>query len=91
VLTVSVALDVYGHIASGPQVRGLGMPSDADNPLEDILDDLAGVAEQAVMGMDSDSREDDRMVEQTINRALKRASYHVWSRRPIVESTVLRV
>jgi ribonuclease J len=91
VLTVSVALDVYGHIASGPQVRGLGMPSDADNPLEDILDDLAGVAEQAVMGMDSDSREDDRMVEQAINRALKRASYHVWSRRPIVESTVLRV
>ena len=34
---------------------------------------------------------DDDAVEQAINRSLKRASQKIWDRRPIVETTVLRV
>ena len=41
VLTVSVALDGRGRIASGPQVRALGLPGDDDYPLAEALDDLA--------------------------------------------------
>ncbi|HEY3763782.1 MAG TPA: ribonuclease J, partial [Gaiellales bacterium] len=40
-LTVAVALDRKGRIASGPQVRALGLPGDADYELEEAVDDLA--------------------------------------------------
>ena len=41
VLVVSLALDKRGKLASGLQVRGLGLPGDDDYPLEEALDDLA--------------------------------------------------
>jgi ribonuclease J len=91
VLTVSLALDGTSRIASGPQVRGVGLPSDDDYPLEEMLDDLAHIAEEAVQDLRGDARDDDRQVEQAIMRALKRASHRIWGRRPIVEATVLRL
>jgi ribonuclease J len=91
VLQVAVALDQRGNIASGPQVRSLGLPGDEDDPLEDVLDDLCDVAEDALKGLDRDERGDDDAVEAAISRALKKASQRIWQRRPIVETTVLRV
>jgi ribonuclease J len=91
VLTISLALDGRGRIASGPQVRGAGLPSDDDYPLDEMLDDLARVAEDALRGLDADDREQDAAVEQAIVRAVKKASQRLWGRRPIVEATVLRV
>ena len=90
-LHVSVALDERGRIASGPEVRALGLPGDDDSPLADTLDSLCDLAEEAVMGLDRDAREDDDAVETAVSRALKRASHRIWERRPIVETTVLRV
>ena len=91
VLMVSIVLDGRGQIASGPHVRSIGLPGDADTPLEEALDQLEDAAEDAVKHLNSDVREDDEAVEQAINRALKRASHRIWQRRPIVEATVLRV
>jgi ribonuclease J len=90
-LMVSVVLDRRGKIASGPHVRSIGLPGDANNPLEEALDQLEDAAEETIRGMRSEMLEDDEAVEQAINRALKRASHRIWQRRPIVESTVLRV
>jgi ribonuclease J len=91
VLTVSVVLDGRGRIVSGPQVRGVGLPSDKAYPLGEMLDDLAQAAEETVRQLGGDDRDDDEAVEQALMRALKRASHRIWSRRPIVEATVLRV
>jgi ribonuclease J len=91
VLTVSVALDGRGRIVSGPQVRGVGLPADEDNPLGDRLDDLAQIAEDTVRRLAGDDLDEDEAVEQALMRALKRASQRIWGRRPIVEATVLRV
>ena len=91
VLMVSVAMDGRGRIASGPQVRGVGLPGDDDYPLDEAYDDLAVAAEEAVKRLRGEERDDDGAVEQAINRALKRASQKIWDRRPIVETTVLRV
>ncbi|HLY78675.1 MAG TPA: hypothetical protein VKQ70_04835, partial [Caulobacteraceae bacterium] len=33
----------------------------------------------------------DETVEQALSRALKKAAYRIWERRPVVETTVLRV
>lgn len=91
ILTVSVVLDRKGKIASGPQVRALGLPTDQDYPLEDVLDDLAGEAENAINRLKGDDRDVDDEVETAVSRAVKRAGQRIWGRRPVVETTVLRI
>jgi ribonuclease J len=91
VVTVSVALDGRGKIVSGPQVRALGLPTDEDNPLEDVLDELADAAEQALGRLKGEERDLDDTVETVMSRAVKKASQRIWGRRPVVETTVLRI
>jgi ribonuclease J len=91
VLAVSVALDERGRIVSGPQVRALGLPGDEDNPLEDTLDDLADEAERALERLKGPERELDEQIETAMSRAVKKASQRIWGRRPVVETTVLRL
>ncbi|MDR3509813.1 MAG: ribonuclease J [Caulobacteraceae bacterium] len=91
VLMVSVVLDGRGRIVSGPQVRGIGLPTDVETPLEDIFDELADEVEDTIRRLGDGQRDDDDQVEQAVSRQLKRASHRVWGRRPIVETTVLRV
>jgi ribonuclease J len=90
-LTVAVVLDRKGKIASGPQVRALGLPADADYPMDEVLDDLAEEAEKALGRLSGDDRELDETVEATMSRAVKKAGYRIWGRRPVVETTVLRI
>ena len=91
VLQVAICLDHKGRIASGPQVRAIGLPGDADYPLEDALDDLSEEAEQALKRIPAEEREFDETVETALSRAVKKAAYRIWERRPVVEATVLRV
>jgi ribonuclease J len=91
VVTISVALDERGRIASGPQVRALGLPSDDEYPLEEMLDDLAQEAEEALKRLKGDDRELDETIETAMSRAVKKACQRVWGRRPVVETMVLRV
>ena len=91
VLVVAIALDQRGRIASGPQVSAIGLPDDGNQSLGDALDDMADAVESTVKSLSAEERGDDDLVEQAVNRALKRASHRAWGRRPIVETTVLRV
>jgi len=91
VIHVSLVLDGKGRIASGPQVRAVGMPGDEDYPLGEALDDLAEVAVEALKKLDAGAKGEDEPVETAISRAIKKASQRIWERRPIVETTVLRV
>nr|MBP8247519.1 ribonuclease J [Phenylobacterium sp.] len=90
-LAVSVALDPRGKIVSGPQVRALGLPAEDDYPMEDMMDDLADEAERALDRLKGADRDDDEAIEKAISRAVKKASQRVWGRRPVVETTVLRI
>src|SRR5580658_2519429 len=91
VITVSVALDRRGRLAAGPLVQALGLPADADYSLEEALDDLTEEAEAALKKLSREQRDDDQSVEQALTRAIKRAAYRIWERRPVVEATVLRI
>ena len=91
VVTVAVALDGRGRIVSGPQVRALGLPTDDDYPLAEALDDLSEEAERALKRLSGDDREMDEAIETALSRAVKKASQRIWGRRPVVETTVLRV
>lgn len=91
ILTVAIALDGRGEIVSGPQVRVLGLAGDANYTLDDAMDDLATAAEDALRRLKGDAREDDDLIEGAIDRAVKKAAHRIWKRRPVVETTVLRV
>ncbi|MFN3584689.1 ribonuclease J [Phenylobacterium sp.] len=91
VVAVSVVLDGRNRIASGPQVRALGLPTDDDYPLDEVLDDLADEAREALNRLKGEQRELDEEVETAMSRAVKKASQRIWGRRPVVETTVLRV
>jgi ribonuclease J len=89
VIHVSIVLDGRSKIASGPQVRAIGMPGDEDYPLGEALDELAEVAAAAFKKLEA--KDEDDAVETAISRAIKKASQRIWERRPIVETTVLRL
>ncbi len=91
VVAVSIVLDGKNKIVSGPQVRALGLPAEEDYPLDEILDDLADEAEQALGRLRGEDREIDETVENALSRAVKKASQRIWGRRPVVETTVLRL
>ena len=91
IIIVTVAIDAKGRLASDIEVRSVGLPGDADDPLEDLLDRLAESAEDAMKRLDKDARDDDERVEQAVGRALKKLSQRIWSRRPVVETVVVRV
>ena len=84
-------LDGRGKLATDPQVRALGLPADEDYPMDEVLDDLAGEARQALGRLQGDERELDQEVETVVSRAVKKASQRIWGKRPVVETTVLRL
>jgi ribonuclease J len=88
-LTVSLVLDARNRLISGPLVLALGLPGDKSSPLEDALDTLADEAANALRRCDDPDI--DEAVESAINRAVKKAAYRIWERRPVVETAVLRV
>ncbi|HEY1560746.1 MAG TPA: ribonuclease J [Caulobacteraceae bacterium] len=91
VITISVALDHRGRIAAGPGVRALGLPEGEGFSLDEAIDDLAEEAGRALARLASEEREDDEAVEAMLARTLKKAAFRLWKRRPVVESTVLRI
>jgi ribonuclease J len=91
VLHISLALDRKGKLAAGPQMRALGLPGDEDYPLEEALGDLEVEAREALAGLDAAGRSDDEAVRTVVSRRVKKACQRIWGRRPIVETTVLRL
>ncbi|HEY0436649.1 MAG TPA: ribonuclease J [Phenylobacterium sp.] len=90
-IVVSVALDGRGKIVSGPQVRAIGLPAEEGDAMDDYLDDLADEAERALGRLKGEERELDEAIETAISRGVKKASQRIWGRRPVVETTVLRI
>lgn len=90
-LAVSIVLDGKNRIVSGPQVRGLGLAGDNEYPLDEAMDDLAEEAETAFKRLGGDDKELDEAIENAISRAVKKAAFRIWERKPVVETTVLRV
>lgn len=91
VVVVSLVLDGRNKLLGNAQVRALGLPADDENPLDEILDELADEAEAALKRLKRDDLEFDDTVETAVTRAVKKASQRIWGKRPVVETTVLRV
>jgi ribonuclease J len=90
-LVVSVVLNDNGKIVAGPTVKAVGLPGDDDYSVEEAVYDLAEDAAQALKRIPAEERGLDETVETALNRAVKKAAHRIWERRPVVETTVLRI
>lgn len=90
-LTVSLVLDGRNRVISGPAVRAIGLPGDNGYPVSEALNDLNDEARSALLRLSPEERDDDHAVEAAASRAVKKAAFRIWKRRPVVETTVLRV
>lgn len=89
VLAVAVAIDGKGKLAGDLEIRGLGLPGDAE--LDEALDDLADRAAEALARMKPAERLDDFAVEQAVARVVKKAARQIWDRKPAVETLIVRI
>ncbi|HWF00395.1 MAG TPA: ribonuclease J [Caulobacteraceae bacterium] len=90
-ITVSVVLDERSRLIGGPKIKALGLPGDEDYPVDEAIEDLEADARSAFHALHPGERDDDHAVEACLARALKKAAFRVWKRRPAVEAAVLRV
>jgi len=90
-ITASLALDGRSRVVSGPRIRAIGMPGDEDYTVAEAVADLTEAARDGLARLSADDREDDDAVESAVSRALKKAAFRIWKRRPVVETTVLRL
>ena len=89
VIAVAVAIDGKGRLAGDLEIRSLGLPG--DDELEEALDELAGLAAEALARLKPAERQDDLTVEQAVARAVKRAARQIWDRKPAVETLIVRI
>ncbi|MDE2357531.1 MAG: ribonuclease J [Alphaproteobacteria bacterium] len=90
-LGVSLAVDGRGRLAAPPRVRSVGLPAADDRALSLVVAELEDVAAHAFHALDGYDREDDAAIEAALARALKKAAFRLWKRRPVVEAIVLRL
>ena len=90
-LVVSVVLNANGKIVAGPTVKAVGLPGDDEYSVEEAVYDLGEDAAQALKRIPAEERGLDETVEIALNRAVKKSAHRIWERRPVVETTVLRI
>jgi ribonuclease J len=91
---VSVALAVgekKNNILAGPNitVRGLSMSDDED--FEIALEELEEAAAAAFAKLSHNDRGNDEAIETALVRAVRKAAERLWSKRPLVDVSVLRI
>ncbi len=91
---VSVALAVgekKNNILAGPNitVRGLSMSDDDD--FEIALEELEEAAAAAFAKLNHNDRGNDEAIETALVRAVRKAADRLWSKRPLVDVSVLRI
>ncbi len=91
-VSVALAIGAKKHnIAAGPNVtvRGLSMADEED--MEIALEELEEAAEAAFTRLNHSDRAEDEAVQTALVRAVRKAAERLWSKRPLVDVTVLRV
>lgn len=91
---VSVALAVGAkkhNIVSGPNVKVRGLSMADEEEFELALEELEEAAEAAFARLNHADRAEDEAVETALVRAVRKAAERLWSKRPLVDVSVLRV
>jgi ribonuclease J len=90
-VTVTLAVDAKGKLRAGPDVRTAGLAESSARDGEKALDLLCEAAEQAFARMKPQAREDEDLIEDMLQRAVRKAAERIWDRRPLVDVVVLSI
>ncbi len=91
-VSISLVYNMQGKILSGPEPRISGFPEGEDGEhLEELLDDVAKVAEKAFRSLSKNARADEDAVEDRIRAKVKRYIREQTSKRAVTEVTVHKV
>ena len=90
-INISIAVNGKRAMVAGPHVslRGLAMEDEED--LDLAMDELERTAEAAFNKLNHAEREEDETVEAVLVRAVRKAAERLWSKRPLVDVSVLRI
>jgi ribonuclease J len=90
-IVVSLAITSKGELASGPDMRGAGIPELEDFSNDEFFDALADAAERCFDRLPPSARRDAERVEEEIRRAVRREADRIWGKKPLVQVMVLEV
>ncbi len=90
-VSVALAVTEKGELASGPDIRSLGVPENELLSIEDFYEALADAGERAFDSLSSRARRDPEQVEEEVRIAVRREANRIWGKKPIVDVMVLEV
>lgn len=90
VITVAVAIDSEGDLASAPNIAIVGAPAEGRNG-EAVGPELEKAASQGFQNIARKKRLDDEAVEIAVQRAVRNRIMSLWGKRPLVGVLILRV
>jgi ribonuclease J len=90
-INISIALSGKNAIVAGPNVSLRGLAMEDEDDLDVAMDELERTAEAAFAKLNHSERAEDDAVEAAMVRAVRKAAERLWSKRPLVDVSVLRI
>jgi ribonuclease J len=90
-INISIAVSAKNAIVAGPNVSLRGLTMEDEDDLDVAVDELERTAEAAFGKLNHGERGEDEVVEATMVRAVRKAAERLWSKRPLVDVSVLRI
>ena len=90
-VVVALTLDFKGKIIGGPDIRTRGLADKDGAPADKTLDQLADVAQRALNDLKPDQRLDEEFAEDKIMKAVRKAAFMIYKKKPMVEVVVISV
>jgi ribonuclease J len=90
-IMIAMTIDEKGRIKAGPDVRQRGLSEKNGGPAEGRLEQIADIAEAAFNRLKGPDRTDEEAVEDAIMRAVRKACWTIFTKRPIVDVVVMTV
>lgn len=91
VIMIALAVDARGRIKSGPDVKARGLSEKSGAPAEGRLEEIADIVETAFGRLRADERTDEEACEAAIVRAVRKAAFGLFGKRPMVDVIVMGV
>lgn len=90
-INISIAVSGKNAIVAGPNISLRGLSMEDEDDLDVAMDELERTAEAAFTRLNHGERGEDEVVEASIVRAVRKAAERLWSKRPLVDVSVLRI
>jgi ribonuclease J len=90
-IMIALTIDDRGKIKAGPDVRQRGLSEKNGAPAEGRLEQIADIAEAAFAKLKGADRTDEEAAEDAIMRAVRKACWTIFTKRPIVDVVVMTV